>query len=158
VGSTFTQQDINTNKLVYTANISGDDSFQFTATDGQGGTVPLSTFVINVVPPTIATVELLEGLTGLTPFTFTVNLLASPSKPVTFDVFTTDGTAKAGVNYIGINPGVTAPNSIGTVTFDTGQVFQSVTVWVIAGSLPVSAGPKTFTVSLSDPAHPTKAL
>jgi hypothetical protein len=77
---------------------------------------------------------------------------------LTYDVFTTDGTAKAGANFIGIKAGTIAPNSVGTVTFAPGDIVQLVTVWVIGGSLPVTGGPKTFTVNVSDPAHPAVPL
>jgi hypothetical protein len=111
-----------------------------------------------VKPPTISSVSLLEGTSGLTSFTFYARLSAVPTQPLTFDVFTTDSSAHAGTNYIPIVAGVTAPNSVGTVTFAPGQVIQAITVYVIAGSVPLASGTKTFTVSLSDPADPTVAL
>jgi phosphotransferase system IIA component len=106
--------------------------------------------------------NLLEGTSGLTPFTFSVQLSkGNPSKtPITYDIFTNDGTAKAGVNYIAVKAGVNAPNSQGTVTFNPGQVVATVTVYAIGGSFaPTVAAPtKTFTVSLSDPLNPGLAL
>jgi hypothetical protein len=155
---TFASKDIGNDILVTISGLTlgGPQAGDYTLTQP---TTTASIFKAGtVVKPTIATLELLEGLSGLTPFTFTVALLASQPQPMTFDVFTTDGTAHAGTNYIGITAGVTAPNSIGIVTFAAGQVYQTVTVWAIAKSIPVSAGPKSFTVSLSDPAHPTVPL
>jgi hypothetical protein len=80
----------------------------------------------------------LEGKSGLTPFTFSVKLPEGGSRngPVTYDVFTTDGTAKAGVNYLAIIAGDVAHG--GTVTFAQGSVSATVTVFVIAGSIPVT--------------------
>ena len=55
----------------------------------------------------------------------------------------------AGANYVGITGG--------TVTFLKGNPRGTVTVNAIGGSLRLSDGTKTFTVSLSDPANPTVA-
>jgi hypothetical protein len=73
-------------------------------------------------------------------------------------VYTTDGTAKAGVNYLGITAG--DPAHGGTVTFAQGSDYATVTVWVIAGSLPVTQekSTATFTVNISDPANPAVPL
>jgi hypothetical protein len=72
--------------------------------------------------------------------------------------YTTDGTAKAGVNYVGITAGDSAHG--GAVTFAQGSAFATVTIYVIAGSLPVT--PATirafFTVHLSDPLSPDVSL
>src|SRR5262249_48034506 len=110
----------------------------------------------------IGNLQLLEGLPSLesfTPFTFPVTLPVSPSQTLVYDVFTTDGTAVAGTNYVPIKAGdQMPPHDIGTVTFAKGVVKQTVTVWVIPGPLPVLAGTKPFHVNLSDPAHPTVAL
>jgi hypothetical protein len=162
VNSTFTQADINSGKLVYTGNAIGTDSFQFSATDGQGGTVPVTTFHINIganipLPDVLVNpLSTLEGEKGLTPFVFQVKLLkgASHNGPVTYDVYTTDGTAKAGVNYVGIIAGDTVHG--GNVTFAEGSVIATVTVYVIAGSLPVThnTATATFTINIADPYHP----
>ncbi len=49
VGNTFSQKDINDLKLVYQSmdSFEGEDSFEFIATDGQGGWVPITSFVFN---------------------------------------------------------------------------------------------------------------
>jgi len=98
----------------------------------------------------------LEGVSGLTPFIFHVRLPygGSANAPVTYDVYTTDGTAKAGVNYVDITAGDAAHG--GTVTFAQGSNWATVTVYVIAGSLPVTQGmpTATFTINISDPANP----
>jgi len=157
-GSTFSQADIYAGKIKFTGSGGGPASFQFTATDGHWGTGLVTTFSINVIPPTISNVNSLEGTFGFTPFTFTVRLPSSPTKAVTFDVYTTDGSAKAGVNYIGLTAGVTALHSNGTVTFAAGQVVQKVTVYVLAGTLAPSAGSKTFTIHLSNPTSPDVSI
>jgi VCBS repeat-containing protein len=158
-GSTFTQADINANKVRYLSATGSPDVFEFTVTDGQGGTVPTTMFPVS--PPKISSVSMLEGTSGLTAFNFRVTLPAAATKAVTFDFFTTDGTAVstgAQPNFVAILPGVNAPHAVGTVSFAAGQVAQTLTVYVIAGSIPVSAGTKTFTVSLSSPAAPTAAM
>jgi hypothetical protein len=162
VGGTFTQADVNGGKVTYAAAAVGVESFQFSATDGEGGTVPATTMHIIVVknftePPVHMTDKsLLEGTSGLSPFTFTVNLPAdgtTANGPVTYDVFTTDGTAVAGVDYIPIYTGITAPNSSGTVTFAQGTNVSQVTVYVKAGAFaPTKITPtKNFTVSVANP-------
>ncbi|HWY86570.1 MAG TPA: hypothetical protein VNX28_07595, partial [Gemmataceae bacterium] len=103
----------------------------------------------------------LEGVSGLTPLSFQVRLAAAPRGPVTYDVYTTDASAVstgAKPNFVGITAGIAGPFSIGTITFAPNQISRTITVYVLAGSIPASAGIKTFTVSLSDPAHPTVAL
>ena len=111
---------------------------------GGGATVPKAV---------IGNLSQLDGTAGLTTFTFAVALSAAPKQPVTFDVFTTDGSAHAGANYLGITAGVNASLSLGTLTFAPGQSSQTLTVYVIAGSVPVSAGAETFGVNLSSPAQ-----
>jgi hypothetical protein len=73
---------------------------------------------------------------------------------VTYDVYTIDGTAKAGINFVGITAGDSLHG--GTVTFAEGSNYATVTVYVITGSLPVRPGTSTatFTVNLSDPSNP----
>jgi hypothetical protein len=126
------------------------------------GTLTTDTLAIQpaLPAPKIGNVSLLEGTGGLTPFTFRVSLPALPTSPVTYNLYTTDGTAHAGKNYVGITPGVTTPYAMGTVTFAAGQVMQTITVYVIAGSIPVTAATamETFTVNLSDPSNPGVAL
>src|SRR5262249_11507152 len=127
----------------------------------QGGTVPTTPFNITIAAPIIGNISALEGISGLTPFVFKVSLLAAPRQPVQFDVFTTDGTAVstgAKPSFVPILPGVTSPNAVGIPTFAPGQIPQTVTVYVIAGSIPAAAGSKAFTVSLSNPASPYTPL
>lgn len=52
VGGTFTQANINAGNLTFTPSANapiGSDGFKFTASDGQGGTVPQTTFAISVI-------------------------------------------------------------------------------------------------------------
>jgi hypothetical protein len=148
-----------------------------TLSGAQAGDYTLTqpTTTANITPATtsilpkvsVNNLQTLEGTSGLTPFTFQVKLTngskllnGTPTNGVTYDVFTTDGTAKAGTEFIGISPGVTTTNSKGTVTFAPGASTATVTVYVNAGAfLPTAATPKkTFTVNLSDPLNPTVAL
>jgi hypothetical protein len=162
VGSTFTQADINSGKLTYTGTAAGSDAIQFSATDGQGGTVPVNTLSITVEPniplPTVFVNSLsnLEGLSGLTPFVFQVKLPndGSGAGPVIYDVYTSNGTAKAGINYVPISAGDALHG--GLVTFSGGSNVATVTVYVIGGSLAATPGAATatFTVNLSDPSNP----
>jgi hypothetical protein len=73
---------------------------------------------------------------------------------VTYDVYTTDGTAKAGDNYVGITAG--DRDHGGIVTFLPGSAFGTVTVYVITGSLLVTPATvrANFFVHLSDPLAP----
>ena len=48
--STFTQADVNAGNITYTAT-AGNDSFQFSVSDGDGGTVTATTFHITVTDP-----------------------------------------------------------------------------------------------------------
>jgi len=118
--------------------------------------------VTKPLPPVyVNPLQNLEGtVAGLTPFVFQVKLPKGNTTggPVTYDVYTTDGTAKAGLNYVGITAGDTAHG--GTVTFAAGQNIATVTVWVKAGSIPVTAATarETFNVNVSDPSNPTVPL
>src|SRR5205807_10486546 len=106
-----------------------------TPTGATLGEVTSDTITIReVLPaPIIANTSLLAGTSGLTPFNFHVSLPARPPFAVTYNYFTTDGTAKAGVNYVG-----TTPVAMGTVTFAPGQVSQTISIPVFAGSIPVA--------------------
>jgi VCBS repeat-containing protein len=66
IGSTFTQADINANKLSYAQNGSETltDSFVFNVSDGVGGTIDNTTYTINVVP--VNDNPILVSNTGLT--------------------------------------------------------------------------------------------
>ena len=65
IGSTFTQDDINTGKLSYTAPASGTNtSFNFTVSDGAGGAIGSTTFTISLSAGNTA--PTLTNNTGLT--------------------------------------------------------------------------------------------
>ncbi|MEX0272106.1 cadherin-like domain-containing protein [Leptolyngbyaceae cyanobacterium UHCC 1019] len=72
-GDIFTQQDINQGRLVYQQNGSEQanltDRFIFAVSDGQGGSIPNTTFTINTVP-----VNDLPVLVSLAPITVTEGL------------------------------------------------------------------------------------
>src|SRR5207302_8204135 len=103
--------------------------------------------------PTIANLTQSEGLSGFTPFTFQIGLPSPATAALTYDVFTTDGTAVsvgANPNFVPLVPGVNnPPHAIGTVTFAPGQTQQTITVYVLGGSIPETAGTTNFFVSLS---------
>src|SRR5262249_49878451 len=96
------------------------------------------------------------------PFVFQVKLSAGGSSkgPVTYDVFTTNGTAIGGTHFVPIVAGVNGTNSQGTVTFAQGSTTATGTVYVKAGSFTPVAGAatKTFTLNLSAPTNPGTPL
>ena len=148
----------------------GAKTFFVSLSDPRKSNVALATATGTIIPQsgsqgggnasvTISNISQLEGKSGFTPFVFQVRLTAAPTKSITYDVFTTNGTAQAGANYVGIAAGDNdPPMDIGTVTFAPGQMSKTITVYVKAGSLQVTAGTKSFTVSLSDPSDPMVAL
>ncbi len=79
-----------------------------------------------------------EGLTGDTPFVFTVTLSGASSSTVTIGYATADGTASSTSDYAATS---------GTLTFVPGQTSATVTVAVHGDSTPEND--ETFTVNLS---------
>jgi hypothetical protein len=89
---------------------------------------------------TIEDVSLDEGNSGTTSFVFTVSLLQASRQTVTVDYATADGTAmKAGRDY---------QKTSGTLTFNPGEVSQTVTV-LVNGDTEVEPD-ETFYVKLSN--------
>lgn len=89
---------------------------------------------------TIEDVSLAEGNSGTTSFVFTVSLLQASSQTVTVDYATADGTAmKADKDY---------QKTSGTLTFNPGEVSQTVTV-LVNGDTEVEPH-ETFYVNLSN--------
>jgi hypothetical protein len=117
-------------------------------------TSPILTETVTLPRAVVSSLNALEGTSGLTPFLFQIRLATPARAQVTYDVYTTDGTAKAGVNYVGITAGDSANG--GTVTFAPGSAFATVSVYVITGSLPVTPATlrATFVVNLADPLTP----
>jgi hypothetical protein len=121
-------------------------------------TVVPPTLTANILPALpralVNSYNSLEGTSGLTPFVFQIRLATPARIQTTYDFYTTDGTAVAGVNYVGITAGDSAHG--GVVTFLPGSAFGTVTVYVITGSLPVTPATEraNFFVHLSDPLAP----
>jgi len=85
-----------------------------------------------------------EGNSGLTTFSFPVNLSAPSSDVVSVSFATTDGTALAGSDYTAAS---------GVLTFDPGEVEKLISVDVRGDD--VHEGDEFFTVELSDPMNAT---
>ncbi len=79
-----------------------------------------------------------EGDTGTTGVVFTVNLAEAVADVVTVDFTTSDGSATAGVDYVGTS---------GTLTFQPGDIMRSVTVQVIGDLLIESNETFFFTIA-----------
>src|SRR5207302_569341 len=80
----------------------------------------------------------LEGNSGTKPFTFTVNLSAASSAPVTVNFATQNGTALTGEDYLAAS---------GTLTFAPGETSKPITVQVSGDTTPEAD--ETFYVNLS---------
>ena len=89
----------------------------------------------------VGNVKQTENNTGTTNFVFTVSLSAAQSQPVTVQFFTSDGTGKAGTDYIAKS---------GMLTFAPGVTSQTVTV-VVNGDTAYEPD-ETFYLNLSSPA------
>src|SRR5205823_3925179 len=94
-------------------------------------------------PPRIAIggAAVIAGPGGTPDATFTVSLSAPSDLPVTVVGNTSDGTAKAGVDYVAIAPT--------TLTFAPGVTERTLTVKV--NPEPATASDKSFAVLLSNP-------
>ncbi|WP_200376899.1 beta strand repeat-containing protein [Thiocystis violacea] len=85
-------------------------------------------------------VSLIEGNSGTTNMTFTVNLSAAQTSAVTVNYATANGTATAGSDYTA---------AAGTLTFAAGETSKTVTVPVIGDT--TFEPNETFSVTLSSP-------
>ncbi|MEY2876383.1 MAG: hypothetical protein RLZZ373_3754, partial [Pseudomonadota bacterium] len=74
--------------------------------------------------------------------TFTVTLTGTAVMPLTLNFDTTDGTAKAGLDYTAVT---------GSLTFAPGDTTKTITVPILNDTPPVYEGPETFTVNLRSP-------
>lgn len=101
-----------------------------------------------LVLPTLSinNVSMDEGSTGLTPFVFTVTRSGDLTLGSTVNYATSDGTAKAGVDYDATS---------GPLTFAPGQATATITVEVLGGTAQTSG--LNFDVNLSDPTGATIA-
>lgn len=114
-----------------------------TLADNQG----LGSILDNDEPPiaTISDVQIDEGDSGEVNAIFTVSLSSESGYPITIDYTTAAGTASAGDDYTSVN---------GTVTFEPGEVVQTISV-PIKGDLLDELDEETFTVALSNPINVT---
>ena len=126
----------------------GTASFDYTISDGNGGTSTTTvTVTVDELPilPTISidnvTVNETDGLA-----TFTVTLSNASTQPITVDYATEDNSATSGSDYI--------PQS-GTLTFAPGTTTQTITVPIVIDT--VSEPTENFYVNLSNPTNATIA-
>ena len=141
--STFTQDDINTGKITYIDNGTspGADSFTFTVSDSQGGTVPSTAFAVTVNDP-ITLVN--NGLTVLKQTTTTLTsaqLSATANDPASSLVYTlvavpTNGT----LQFNGLD--MSSNDQFTQNDINTGIVAYNNTS--------LSAGSDSFTFTISD--------
>lgn len=108
-----------------------DETFQLVLSDAVAATIADGTGVATILDddaapqPGVADVALLEGDAGNTAFQFTLSLTGPSSFPLSFEVWTVDGSATAPSDYVAIPIG--APL---LVEFDPGQTSQNVVVQV----------------------------
>ena len=154
---TFTQADVDGNRLSYTHDGSETtvDSFSFTASDSSTGTIALTTFSINVTPVNDAPVLTVPGFQSVDedlPLTFTGSKLVSVSdadiggNPLVVTLSALGGT-------LSLNPGSLTVNNNSTsqVTL-TGQltaVNNALSSLVYRGLLNFN-GPDTITIGVTD--------
>ena len=106
--------------------------------DGQGlGTILNDDVTFPTV--SIGNVTTKEGNSGFTNMFFTLTLSTTSSQPVNVAFATIDGSAKAGMDYVGQS---------GTVTFNPGETMKTVTVRVYGETLYESN--ETFSVQISN--------
>src|SRR5205085_5089781 len=121
-----------------TADYGGDGNFLASSgTLAGGGQVVKSQL-------SIANVSLTEGDAGTKSFNFTVTLSQASTVTAKVDFATSDGTAKAGSDYVATS---------GTLTFNPGDTQKTVTVLVNGDTL--NETDETFFVTLSNPVNAT---
>ncbi|HEX8312714.1 MAG TPA: Calx-beta domain-containing protein, partial [Chthoniobacteraceae bacterium] len=98
-------------------------------------------------PPTISIDDrtITEGASGSTLATFTISLSSASNQPVTVQYVTTNGSATASDDYIGL--------ALTTLTFAPGELTKTVSV-TVNGDTTVE-GDETFTLNLSNPINAT---
>ena len=135
--STFTQADVNAGNITYTG-AAGNDSFRFSISDGDGGTVTATTFNITVTDPmglVNSTLSAAEGSAG----TITSTLLSAD----------TDDTASSVVYTLVSVPATGSLKNNGTTLSATSTFTQAD---VNAGNITYTgtAGNDSFRFSISD--------
>ncbi len=125
------------------------ETFSVNLSSPSGGFLVTSSAVATVLnPEPIVTItgppEAKDGLSGDTPFVFTVTLTGTSSNEVDVDYTTADGTALASTNYVATS---------GTLTFAPNTTVLSQLVTVLATSTPFTTATETFSVNLSSPTN-----
>ena len=87
-------------------------------------------------------VKTVEGSSGTTPADFTLRLDSASDQPITVDYGTSDGTARAGVDY---------RSTSGSVTFQPGETTKLVSVPVMGGT--TYKPTETFSIDLANPTN-----
>jgi hypothetical protein len=110
--------------------------------NAQSGQVTISPRVPTI---SIADVSITEGDSGNKSMVFTLSLSFASSTPITYDIFTFDGTAKAGSDYVG--------SSLTGQTIPAGQTSATFSVAVIGDT--VGEANESFNVYLNNVAGAT---
>jgi uncharacterized repeat protein (TIGR01451 family) len=151
-GATFTQDDVNQGRLMYTAGADGSDGFTFRVSDGDGGSAPTTTFALTVGDVAVSA----QG-------GFTVSAAEGAwSAAQTVATFTDPGGVEALADYgatIAWGDGQTSAGSIsvsaGVFTVQGGHTYAAegsptITVTLTHDSAPAAS--VTSTANVSDPA------
>jgi hypothetical protein len=143
-----------TGKIVVTVNndlmFEPDETLTLNLSNPQGATLFKSqgkgTIKNNDSQPTITVsdVQMGEGNSGTTPFSFALSLSNPSYQPITVEYATADGTATAGSDYQAAKA---------TFTFLPGQPFQNVPLMVNVNGDTVIEPDETFFVQLSNPVN-----
>ncbi|MEI6445074.1 MAG: CARDB domain-containing protein, partial [Nostocales cyanobacterium ELA583] len=130
----------------YTVYLSGNGAYNYSASQSSPTAYTLTLSTVGQPDPSlsISNVTVTEGDSGTLNATFTVNLTAGNDKVVTVDYGTANGTALSGSDYT---------TTTGTLTFNVGQVSQTITVPVI-GNLSAESV-ENFVVNLTNPTNAT---
>ncbi len=128
--------------------IEGNETLKINLTGATGGKIAdrlaVGTIVNDDATISIANATVTEGNAGTSELAFTVTLSAATSGPVTVGYATTNGTAKAGQDYVA---------QTGTLTFAAGETSKVVRVQV-TGDTAVEAN-ETLKVNLTSPTGAT---
>ena len=121
----------------------GTDSFTYKANNGVFDSNS-ATVLINVgtaLPSaTISDASVLEGDVGTRPMVFTITFSVASSTPVTITYSTSDGSAKAGTDYLAASSGA-------TLVIPAGQTSGTITVLIIGNT--IVDGNRAFFVNLT---------
>lgn len=116
-----------------------DTSLPLSASRAVAASLPIQPFEDPISPSlSMADVSLREGNTASSTAIFTVTLSEASTVPITVQYATSDGTAIAGQDYTAVT---------GSLTFEPGQLSQTIAVPVLADTL-VEAD-ETFSITLS---------